>query len=108
MTKHIEILSYIAHNYYRDFGYNTERLGCIIWNKLELLMVRKKTYNFIDLFAGCGGLSEGFYRQGFKAVAHVEINHYACETLKERMKFYGYQNYDKEVIEKDITSPDIS
>lgn len=22
MTKHIEILSYIAHNYYRDFGYN--------------------------------------------------------------------------------------
>lgn len=107
MTKHIEILSYIAHNYYRDFGYNTERLGCIIWNKLELLMVRKKTYNFIDLFAGCGGLSEGFYRQGFKAVAHVEINHYACETLKERMKFYGYQNYDKEVIEKDITSPDI-
>ncbi|WP_449017950.1 DNA cytosine methyltransferase [Prevotella sp.] len=107
MTKHIEILSYIAHNYYRDFGYNTERLGCIIWNKLELLMARKKTYNFIDLFAGCGGLSEGFYRQGFKAVAHVEINHYACETLKERMKFYGYKNYDKEVIEKDITSPDI-
>ncbi len=26
MTKHIEILSYIAHNYYRDFGYNTEKL----------------------------------------------------------------------------------
>ncbi|SHF75032.1 hypothetical protein SAMN05444364_10816 [Prevotella scopos JCM 17725] len=35
MTKYIEILSYIAHNYCRDFGYNTERLGHIILNKLD-------------------------------------------------------------------------
>lgn len=67
----------------------------------------KKKYTFIDLFAGCGGLSEGFYRQGFKALAHVEIDHWACETLRTRMKFYGYKNYDKEVIEHDITSDDI-
>ena len=46
----------------------------------------KKEYTFIDLFAGCGGLSEGFYREGFKALAHVEINHDACETLRSRMK----------------------
>jgi len=67
----------------------------------------KKKYTFIDLFAGCGGLSEGFYRQGFKALAHVEIDHWACETLRTRMKFYGYKDYDKEVIEHDITSDDI-
>lgn len=67
----------------------------------------KKIYTFIDLFAGCGGLSEGFYRQGFKALAHVEIDHWACETLRTRMKFYGYKDYDKEVIEHDITSDDI-
>ena len=59
------------------------------------------------MFAGCGGLSEGFYRQGFKALAHVEIDHWACETLRTRMKYYGYQDYDKEVIEHDITSDDI-
>ena len=64
-------------------------------------MVKKK-YTFIDLFAGCGGLSEGFYRLGFKALAHVEINHWACETLRTRMKYYGYKNVDKEVIEHDI------
>lgn len=60
-------------------------------------MVKKK-YTFIDLFAGCGGLSEGFYRQGFKALAHVEIDHWACETLRTRMKFYGYKDYNREVI----------
>ena len=68
---------------------------------------KNKKFTFIDLFAGCGGLSEGFYRQGFKAVAHVEIDHYACETLRERMRYYGYKNIDKEVVEGDITSPDI-
>ena len=67
----------------------------------------KRKYNFIDLFAGCGGLSEGFYRQGFTALAHVEIDHWACETLRNRMRYYGYQNADKEVIEHDITSDDI-
>jgi DNA (cytosine-5)-methyltransferase 1 len=67
----------------------------------------KKKYTFIDLFAGCGGLSEGFYRQGFEALAHVEINHWACETLRARMTHYGYKNVEEEVIEHDITADDI-
>lgn len=67
----------------------------------------KNKYTFIDLFAGCGGLSEGFYRQGFEAVAHVEIDHAACETLRERMRHYGYKNIDREVVEGDITSDNI-
>lgn len=50
--------------------------------------------NFIDLFAGCGGLTEGFYRQGYNALAHVEIDHFACETLKTRMRHYGYTEAD--------------
>lgn len=70
-------------------------------------MPQKKKYTFIDLFAGCGGLSEGFYRMGFNALAHVEIDHWACETLRKRMLYYGYKNVNKEVIEADITRKDI-
>ena len=66
----------------------------------------KKPYTFIDLFAGCGGMSEGFYKLGYKALAHVEIDKYCCETLRERMKYYGYssEDIDKSVIHQDITS----
>jgi DNA (cytosine-5)-methyltransferase 1 len=64
-------------------------------------------YNFIDLFAGCGGLTEGFYRQNFKALAHVEIDKIACQTLRQRMVHYGYDNPDDEIINHDITADDI-
>ena len=66
-----------------------------------------KKYKFIDLFAGCGGLSEGFYKQGFQGLTHVEYDHYACESLRTRMKHYGYQENEISVLEKDITDKDI-
>lgn len=44
--------------------------------------------NFIDLFAGAGGLSEGFIRKGFKPIAHVEMNKSACDTLKTRTAYH--------------------
>ena len=43
---------------------------------------------FIDLFAGAGGLSEGFIREGFKPIAHVEMNNDACDTLRTRTAFH--------------------
>ena len=66
-----------------------------------------KKYTFIDLFAGCGGLSEGFYMEDFEALAHVEIDPVACKTLKTRMDYYGYNNSAAAVLEADITSDDI-
>ncbi|MFI3202260.1 MAG: DNA cytosine methyltransferase [Eubacteriales bacterium] len=68
-----------------------------------------KKYNFIDLFAGCGGLSEGFYATGFNALAHIEINKVACETLKTRMRYYQYsdEEIEKSVLNLDITSDNI-
>ena len=44
----------------------------------------RNNYSFIDLFAGAGGLSEGFYNNEFEPIAHVEMNNYAAETLKTR------------------------
>jgi len=43
---------------------------------------------FIDLFAGAGGLSEGFIQEGFEPVAHVESDVAACNTLRTRMAYH--------------------
>lgn len=43
---------------------------------------------YIDLFAGAGGLSEGFIRAGFEPIAHVEMNKDACDTLRTRTAFH--------------------
>ena len=50
--------------------------------------VSKTQYNFIDLFAGAGGMSEGFISAGFNPVAHVEMNTDACLTLKTRLSYH--------------------
>ena len=50
--------------------------------------------NYIDLFAGAGGLSEGFIRQGFNPIAHVEMNKLACDTLTTRVS-YHYLKYKR-------------
>ncbi len=50
---------------------------------------------FIDLFAGAGGLSEGFVRAGFEPIAHVEMDHYACDTLRTRAAFHYLSSKSK-------------
>ena len=68
-----------------------------------------KKYNFIDLFAGCGGFSEGFYMENYRSLLHFEIDKNACETLKERMRYYQYEEneVEKAVLCEDITNENI-
>ena len=75
----------------------------------EIGKTMKDQYTFIDLFAGCGGLSEGFYQEGFKPLLHLEYDETACQTLKTRMKHYGYSKkyIDNAVFCKDITDEDV-
>lgn len=63
-----------------------------------------KKLTFIDLFAGAGGMSEGFIRAGFEPIAHVEMDEAACYTLrtraayhylKENKKYAEYKKYLK-------------
>ncbi|UXM93973.1 DNA cytosine methyltransferase [Bartonella sp. HY329] len=51
-------------------------------------MNTKKTLTYIDLFAGAGGLSEGFINRGFEPIIHIEMNADACYTLKTRLAYH--------------------
>lgn len=51
--------------------------------------------NFIDLFAGAGGLSEGFIRTGFTPIAHVEMNKDACDTIRTRTAYHWLKSEGK-------------
>ena len=50
---------------------------------------------YLDLFAGAGGLSEGFIRAGFTPVSHVEMDAAACYTLKTRLAYKWLLNEGK-------------
>ncbi len=49
---------------------------------------------YLDLFAGAGGLSEGFASAGYQPIAHVEMDSDACNTLKTRESFYYLNSID--------------
>lgn len=71
------------------------------------MRVNKMSENltFIDLFAGCGGLSEGFYAQGLHGLAHVEWEIPMVNTLRNRLvKKWDYSEDEaqKAVIHFDI------
>lgn len=51
-------------------------------------MKKRNNYTIIDLFAGAGGLSEGFVQAGFCPIAHVEMDKDACNTLRTRCCFH--------------------
>jgi len=69
-------------------------------------MSSKKRYTFIDLFAGCGGLSEGFLQTGrYIPLAHIEWEKPMVETLRKRLvQTWGHSEDDarKRVVMFDI------
>ena len=70
----------------------------------------KRKYTFIDLFAGCGGLSEGFLQsKHFCGLAHVEWEIPMVETLRHRLATKWKESKEstlKKVIHFDIQKTD--
>lgn len=67
-------------------------------------MAKHRPIKYIDLFAGCGGLGDGFEASGkFVGVGHVEWDSAACATLRNRLLTkWGYPNASSLVIQDDI------
>jgi len=69
-------------------------------------MIKNSRLTFIDLFSGCGGLSEGFLQtQKYEALAHVEWEVPMVNTLRNRLvKRWKHSEEDalKRVIHFDI------
>lgn len=63
---------------------------------------------FLDLFAGGGGLSEGFVRAGFTPVAHIEADAAACFTLRTRQAYHWLKKNKNLSIYKDYLNNKIS
>jgi len=51
-----------------------------------------KKINFIDLFAGASGMSEGFIKAGFNPISHIEMDEHACYTIKTRSAYHYLKN----------------
>jgi DNA (cytosine-5)-methyltransferase 1 len=61
-------------------------------------------YNIIDLFAGCGGLLDGFLQAGnFNSLASIDWELATVKTLRNRLqKKWGYNDVEKKVIHFDL------
>jgi DNA (cytosine-5)-methyltransferase 1 len=49
----------------------------------------------LDLFAGAGGLSEGFIKAGCEIVGHIEMEKNSCDTLTTRAIYYALKKKGK-------------
>ena len=61
----------------------------------------KQKFVVLDLFSGGGGLTEGFVRQSFDFVVHIEKDPYAVNTLQTRLLYHNLRDqHDHDLYEQ--------
>lgn len=78
-----------------------------IRNKVRTLNTPSKPL-VLDLFAGAGGLSEGFIEAGCEVVGHIEMDKNACDTLVTRMVYHALKDMGKYSEYKEYLKGEIS
>ena len=59
--------------------------------------MENKTYNIIDLFCGCGGLSLGFEKAGYDVLLGIDI-------WKDALETYKFNHHNSNVLCADMSS----
>jgi DNA (cytosine-5)-methyltransferase 1 len=65
-----------------------------------MLATRIEKFKAVSLFSGCGGLDLGITQAGFEVLACVELDPYACETLRANINRIQSKTV---VVEQDIS-----
>lgn len=80
-----------------QFGYH--------WHKeLSHRCGKRDNFRVLDLFAGCGGMSQGFHNNGFDTVKAVEKNPSAAESLTTNLKVPVFQGDIREFLKRSASS----
>lgn len=54
-------------------------------------------YNAIDLFCGCGGMTQGLIDAGYKVIAAIEIDDYASSTYRANHDKHGVKLFQSDI-----------
>ena len=66
-----------------------------VLDSIKEKLLQKMHPTVLDLFAGAGGLSEGFIRSGYEMIGHIEMDKNACDTLITRMIYHSLRKKGK-------------
>lgn len=67
----------------------------VVLENIEKKVTPYTSPKVLDLFAGAGGLSEGFIRAGCEMVGHIEMEKNSCSTLLTRMIYHALRKKGK-------------
>jgi len=65
-------------------------------------------FTVLDLFSGAGGLTEGFFRNGFQFISHIEMNTQAVKTLETRSLYHSLLAKNRKDVYFDYYTQNIS